>query len=499
MNRLRIKIDKPVSVLIKTCPQDSGIVHDQLNHILSFLGTDPRYQEISVVVDPPRATYLRQYSSGDEDTLIRVLNTFLNNGRITRWMMGPKADTDSAVATNQNWFAIEEGVTHTKTGIPVTTQLWAFDQMRESLIFQLDIDTLFFTRDHSHDWLGDMLFALQENDRAISVGFNILKQNWEYKSYHAPEGEYKPEVRCALIDVEGMRRLCPLPNGVDEDGWSQGWYHAVHQQQKKTGTVSLRGGDGRTGYIHPNNALKIDEGNLPLVRSKIETCQFPLAQIEHWDVIEDMNLWSAAGNDPVSHVIYPEGHLTLPLTRLINDGGLVVLRHSYKQEDYDDTYGDSDRGLSDYGKSRAGHWARYLKNNVDMIWSSPIKRCLDTSEILAHGNQASLKITPVLLGPRIYRKDEWGKLKRKIGWSRLVTKWLKGEVSGSIVQSYNEWKASKEFSDFIKMASCYEKQLFVTQGIVCQALCYLAYGVIEFTGTGLSGFHIDHDVLQRLR
>jgi hypothetical protein len=265
-----------------------------------------------------------------------------------------------------------------------------------------------------------------------------------------------------------------------------------------TGTVSLRGGDGRTGYIHPNNTLKIREENLSLVRSKIEACQFPPSQLEHWDAIEDMQQWHTVSVDPASHVIYPEEHLTLPLTRLMNEGGIAVLRHSFKQDDYDDTFGDSDRGLSDYGMVRAGHWARYLKNKVDKIWSSPIKRCLDTSEIFAHKSQAYLEITPVLLGPRIYRKEEWSKLKRRIGWSRLVTKWLLGEVTDSIVQSFDEWKASQEFSDFIRMASCYEKQLFVTQGIVCQALCYLAYGIIEFTGTGLSGFHIDHEILQRL-
>lgn len=497
MNRSRIKIDEPVSVLIKTCPQDSGIVHGQLAHILSFLGTDPRYQEISVVVDPPREKYLRQFSPGDEDTLIRVLNSFVEKGQLSRWRMGPKVGSDSAVETNRNWFAVETGVTHTKTGIPVTTQLWAFDQMKESVVFQLDIDALFFTRDQSHDWLGDLLFALQENERAISVGFNILKQNWAYKSYHAPEGGYKPEVRCALINIERMRRLCPLPNSVEKDGWEQGWYHAVHQQQKKTGNVSLRGGDGRTGYIHPNNTLKLNKENLPLVRSKIELCQFPTAQMEYWDAIEDIQQWSTASDDPASHKIYPEDQLQIPLSTFINDGGLVVLRHSFKQDDYDNSLGDSDKGLSDYGKVRAEYWAHYLKNKVDKIWSSPIKRCLDTSDILAHESRAALAIDPVLLGPSIYRKEDWRKLKRKIGWSRLVTKWLQGEIAHSIIQPYDEWRTSQEFSDFLRMASCHERQLFVTQGIVCQALCYMAYGIIEFTGTGLSGFHIEQDFIQR--
>ena len=130
-----------------------------------------------------------------------------------------------------------------------------------------------------------MINALKENSNAVSVGFNIPKNDdIIFTSYHAPKGGYKPEVRFALIDKQRLLNLLPLPNEIDNGYLKLGWYHALYEYQKKSNIVSLRGGDSRSYYIHPQNYRKQCMDVWFDILDRVEKNIIPAIQKEHFDI-----------------------------------------------------------------------------------------------------------------------------------------------------------------------------------------------------------------------
>lgn len=282
---------KNVSLLIKTCPQDSDTLYEQVRHIDKQLSSPDTFLERILVIDKKEHNFLREYSKeGNLSKLRKVGKRLMREGLIDRCIELPD---DEIAPTNARWFSISTGETHSASNVPVTPQLYAFESAKGEYILQLDCDVLICRLDYTHSYLNDMIKALEDNKNAISVGFNIpKKEDVHFVVYHAPEGGYKPEVRFSLMNKERLLRSRPWPNELVKGKLKHSWYHSLHTHQKETGLVSLRGGDARSCFVHPQNYRKTCNYNMSIIMDRIEKGIIPDFQLEQYDLKGSLYGWT---------------------------------------------------------------------------------------------------------------------------------------------------------------------------------------------------------------
>lgn len=272
-----------VTLLIKACPQDAALLADQVRHIVTQLSYPRRAGTIVLAIDPYVGPYLRQFAAGDLDRLRTTAAGLEAKGVVDEVWHSP-TDPAEIHATYASWFGnrtVQE--THTSSGAPLFPQLWAFDQVRTRYVLQCDVDVLIGRKDLHHDFLTDMLLAAQPED-VLGVGFNIPQATEGFKPYQAGPGNFVPEIRFGLFDLERLKRLLPMANPVREGRFEWMWHRAVHHRQQETGMRCVRGGDSRSFYIHPRNEDKA-HASLPIWRDLIAQGIVPAPQEGHWDLV----------------------------------------------------------------------------------------------------------------------------------------------------------------------------------------------------------------------
>lgn len=280
-----------VSLLIKACPQDSGLLYEQVIHINKQLSGPDTFLEKLLVIDKKEEDFLREYTKeGNLKDLRAVGNRLISDGIIDGCIELPD---DEIVPTNLKWFGLSSSDTHSLSKIPITPQLYAFESAKGDYILQLDCDVLICRYDPKHSYLDDMIGALEANENSISVGFNIPKKNnIQFTDYHAPEGGYKPEVRFSLIHKERMLKSRPWPNELIKGKLKYSWYQSLHLHQKETHLVSLRGGDPRSFFIHPQNYRKTCNYNMSIITDRVEKGIIPDFQLEQFDLQGSLYGWT---------------------------------------------------------------------------------------------------------------------------------------------------------------------------------------------------------------
>lgn len=280
-----------VTLLIKACPQDSPTLYTQVRHIIHQLSSPNLFYEKVIAIDKKKENFLRQYTTeGSLKELYSVINRLIDEGIIDYYIELPDEKIEEV---NNRWFGLNTRKTHTVEGIPVTPQVYAFEKVKGKYILQMDSDVLIGRKDFKHSFLNDMINALESNEHAVSVGFNIYKQNGvDFVEYHAPPGGYKPEVRFALIHKERLLKLRPLPNELINGKFKMGWYHALHELQKRSKVVSLRGGDSRSFYIHPQNYRKTCKYVWFIIMDRVEKGIIPDLQREKFDIDGSFYDWA---------------------------------------------------------------------------------------------------------------------------------------------------------------------------------------------------------------
>ena len=278
-----------VSLLLKACAMDAHDIEAQLIHLVDQLSVPCKFHRVYLLIDSFEGPFLRQHSKGDLDFVKRIADRLLHRGYIDQILISPDADY-IVREINQRWFNVESSHTHSIDGVPVTPQIWAFDQMPTRYVLQADIDVLVGRQDFGHDYLQDMMKAVA-SDNVTGVAFNIPKP-CGFDHYAAPAGEYKPEVRLGLLDLSRIRSLLPLPAGLTDGKLNTTWYRALHESQRIHGLQTLRGGDSRTFYIHPLNEIKSDAGKLSRIRDLVGQGRCPAQQLGRWDVHVSRVDWS---------------------------------------------------------------------------------------------------------------------------------------------------------------------------------------------------------------
>jgi hypothetical protein len=282
---------RDVTLLIKACAMDAGMALRQVRHLVGQLESPRRFTRSVLLIDPFPGPFLREYTPGDLPALLGSAQRLRDEGTIDEVWMSPQ-EPGPVATVNREWFGLACTTTHSVRGIPVTPQLWGFDQVRTRYVLQCDIDVLIGRSDFHHDYLEDMRAAASPED-VLGVAFNIPQPHGVTSlPYDAPPGAFVPEVRCGLLDLERIRACRPLPNALLGDRLELSWYRSLEAHQKRQGLRTLRGGDARTFYVHPPNALKTDEAFLDLARDLIGQGRVPDAQRGRWDLTGSVEDWA---------------------------------------------------------------------------------------------------------------------------------------------------------------------------------------------------------------
>lgn len=271
-----------VTLLIKCCAQDVALIDEQARYIVSQLSYPVSFARRVLLIDSHPGPFLRQYASGDLDRLLGIAKELQRQSVVDDVWFVPK-DEGMIRRLYRRWFGCADiAASHTVQGAPLSSQLWAFDQVNTPYVLQCDSDVLIGRRDFEHDYLADMLEAIAD-EGVVSVGFNISQLHNGYRIYQGAPGQYPPEIRCGLLDLRRLKAQCPLPNTVTGHKFELMWHRSV-QQQENFACRSVRGGDSRTFYLHPMNSDKKDPC-FKVWRDLVAQGLEPAMQKGKWDLL----------------------------------------------------------------------------------------------------------------------------------------------------------------------------------------------------------------------
>ena len=279
---LNLPVLPDVTLLIKTCAMDVAYLYSQVTHIVEQLSSPREFANVVLLIDVFEGPFLRQYAQADLQRVKQIAQQLKDAGVINEIWLSP-SEKEQIVNVNEIWFGVRCEHTHSTDGVPVVPQVWAFDRIETPFVLQADLDVLIGRVDIDHDYLMDMMAAIDEPD-VVCVAFNIPNPSG-FRPYNSPSGEYKPEVRLGLLDLTLLKRILPLPASVQEGCLDTTWYRALHESQRRLGLRTVRGGDSRTFYIHPLNEQKYNLDKLSMVRDLVSQGRFPDTQCGKWDLI----------------------------------------------------------------------------------------------------------------------------------------------------------------------------------------------------------------------
>jgi Glycosyl transferase family 2/4Fe-4S single cluster domain len=278
------KPKKKVSLIIKACVQDTEIMYEAIKHIVSQLSYPNSIDEKILALDIRQNDFLREYNTNNSwNELLFEANRLIDDLVIDKFIF-PK-ETDFEIV-NQKWFGIPTFSTHTTNKIPVTAQLFAFEQARNDYILQMDCDVMVGRISKEHSFLNEMIDEIEKNEKVLTVGFNIYKGGGEgFTPYSGFEnGGFVPEVRFCLLKKSRIEQYLPLDNEVNEFGFRHSWYRALDKRQKDANICSIRGGDNFSFFIHPQNFKKSDKDVWFTMLDCVEKLQIPEKQIGKFDL-----------------------------------------------------------------------------------------------------------------------------------------------------------------------------------------------------------------------
>lgn len=285
-----MRLLEPVSLVIKACAMDACTLERQVKHLLRQLEEPRLFAERVLVLDSRCDGFLRAHNEGDLAGARETAQRLLEQGLVDRVLDGPERGAPSS-RVNARWFGISTPATHAATGAQVTSTLAAFDACRSRYVLQVDVDSMVVRCAQGHDYLADMMGALLDDPRAVTVSFNTCQDKLRIYTSEGREGAWRTEVRFSLLDRIRLERLLPLPNELETGQLALPWHRSLDLAIRRGDATSLRGGDPRTYYVHPPNSRKSDVKGWMHVLERIEAAYVPPAQLGSVDWRGDDRAW----------------------------------------------------------------------------------------------------------------------------------------------------------------------------------------------------------------
>lgn len=280
---------RDVTLMLKACAMDAETLEAQALHIVAQLDGGS-FAERLLVLDSQTGSFLREHRRGDMGRLRTVAERLLALRLIDRVVDGPVHR--EAERVNGRWFGVASAATHATNGAQVASTLAGFDACETRYVLQVDIDAM-IRRDPGHDYLAEMLAALQSDERAVTVAFNIAQDHDRPYTREGAAGPWRTEVRCCLLDLERLRELLPLENEAVSGHLRLPWHRALDRAVQSGRVASLRGGARSTFYVHPQNARKTRDADAwCLAMAQLERCVVPPAQLGEVEWVGGLADWA---------------------------------------------------------------------------------------------------------------------------------------------------------------------------------------------------------------
>lgn len=291
------------TLIIKACVQDSEIIYEATKHIISQLASPNLFDEKLIAVDIRKSNFLREYNGDNNwEDLIEELDKLKDDNIIDNYIY---PDNDDIIKINKQYFNINSHTSHTIKGVPVSSQLFAFESAKNDYVLQVDCDAIIGRLEKSHSFLDDMIKEIELNTNVLSVGFNIYKGDViNFKPYFGFEdGGFVPEVRFCLLNRRRLHKVLPLNNDLLPNGFKLSWYRSLEKRQKETNTTSIRGGSSKSFFIHPPNFKKTDKDVWFTKVDRVEQLKIPESQINEFDLVDSYYNWIGPKRDEEMVVI----------------------------------------------------------------------------------------------------------------------------------------------------------------------------------------------------
>lgn len=352
--------NQKVSLVIKACVQDAEILYEAVKHIIRQLSFPNSFNEKILALDIRQSDFLREYNATNSwENLIEQSQKLVDDLIIDHFIFPSENDFSNI---NKKWFGLDTNVTHTIKKIPVTAQLFAFEKAKNDFVLQVDCDAMIGRQTKEYSFLNAMISEMDKNEKVLSVGFNIFKgTETSFTPYFGFEnGGFVPEVRFCLLQKSRIEKYLPIKNEIVENAFKYSWYRALELRQKETKTCSIRGGDSRSFFIHPQNFKKIDKDVWFTILDRVEQLEIPEKQINEFDLAGSYYDWTITKRNESLVVI--SCFRNIPLSRFLRfwysligqsnqDWGLVLI---------DDA---SDNGISHFIKELI----KPFKNRITFI------------------------------------------------------------------------------------------------------------------------------------
>lgn len=262
--------DRPdCTLLIKACAMEAGTLAEQVRRLVRQLASPRPFHEVVLTLDTRVDGFLRQYTAGNLAVLRSEAMALKAQGWVDRVVEAP-SDPGECARLNAKWLGRNDPATHAANGAPLSAVFAGFEACRTPYLLQADLDVLVGRSDPAHDYLHDMMQALANDKRAVSVAFNIAQSSDRPYCANGETGPWRVETRFCLLQMERLEAILPLKLPPSSSpGNLPAWHRALDASMQCGVAHSLRGGDRRSFFIHPDNGRKADTTGLSRIAERV--------------------------------------------------------------------------------------------------------------------------------------------------------------------------------------------------------------------------------------
>ena len=304
-------LSRDVSLLIRTCNMEWATIEFQVEHLVRQLEGPERFREIVVSCDSNLGPFARQYEDGDRLAEERALNRLVEKRLVDRVLWTPD-DANELRSVSRRWFAIDSTESHGHEREPTLSSLWALDQCSTELVLQVDSDILIGRLGSTYP-LSSLIEVLHGHDDAVAVSLPPPLSVAQPYTESGPNGKWRMEVRCSLVDRKRLERLLPLPNQLSSGRLELPWYRAVDVRLRTSEYACYRGGEPGSFMLHVPNHRKADRNGWFNVVKAVERGACPANQFGRVDLEGGLGEWLGVRTEDLVFVVRGRD---IPLDRL---------------------------------------------------------------------------------------------------------------------------------------------------------------------------------------
>ena len=254
---------REISLVIKTCALESKTIEVQVEHLVGQLESPRVFRERILAIDPKMDGFARQYRDivpSDLQELQNAAKRLVKRGLIDRIILGP-TDPGELRSINREWFGLDLAASHSARNTPMAAQLVAFENASCEFVLQVDADLIVYRQDRAHDYLGEMIGAIDAAPRALTASLNVAQDRDIPYSFNDGTRPWRVEVRGCLFHRERLLRARPFPNPEVDGQPARPWHRSMDIAAADGRFLSLRGGGSSTFFVHPPNIVKDSAGD----------------------------------------------------------------------------------------------------------------------------------------------------------------------------------------------------------------------------------------------